>query len=369
MHSSRRGPGPRIALVSGFWGQNIGNAFFNIGGRKILQTAFPDRRIEFIQDQPGYRTFNNQRKGNPKKDIGLLRYLDIDYIVLQGPMLTVNFRYLWEDVLRDLTSRNTRIILLSAALFRYTEEEIRINREFLSDYPPAIVVTRDSVTYEAIRDCSDRVYDGIDSAFFVPDVYQPFDLHLEPYITVNFDRYPEPNIYVDTDESRRPSNVDLQFQALGQRWGVRSPRFQHALSRSGKWQAYVGALLDFRRLPKYVGGYLIVRPEHRSNPHVTWKIYKQPNALASDEPFTYFTIYSGSQLTLSDRVHACVVTLAFGKPAMLFSPTPRSALFSRLGLDGITRTPVTLDSEALEREKQAELEFMRSAVQYVEGKR
>ena len=78
----------RIALVSGFWGQNIGNAFFNIGGKWILEQAFPDARVDFIQDQPGYRTFHRQSKGNPRNDVGLLSRLKADAIVLQGPLLT-----------------------------------------------------------------------------------------------------------------------------------------------------------------------------------------------------------------------------------------------------------------------------------------
>ena len=32
----------RIGLVSGFWGQNIGNAFFNLGGKACLEAAGHD---------------------------------------------------------------------------------------------------------------------------------------------------------------------------------------------------------------------------------------------------------------------------------------------------------------------------------------
>jgi hypothetical protein len=135
-------------------------------------------------------------------------------------------------------------------------------------------------------------------------------------------------------------------------------------SRAGKAWAYIGALLDRRRLPSEIAGYTVVRPEHRFNPHITWKIYRQPNAVASDEPFTYFTVYAGSSLTLSDRVHACVATLAYGKPAMLFTPSPRARLFERLGLGTIREKPVTLNLDYLERERQAELQFLKQTVAY-----
>src|SRR5262249_47815542 len=82
----------RVAMVFGFWGQNVGNAFFNIGGKWILEQVFPDHDVALVQDQPGYRTFHDQRKGNPRNDLELLQYIQADYLVLQGPMLTRTFR-------------------------------------------------------------------------------------------------------------------------------------------------------------------------------------------------------------------------------------------------------------------------------------
>jgi hypothetical protein len=127
----------------------------------------------------------------------------------------------------------------------------------------------------------------------------------------------------------------------------------------------LGAMLDFRRLPSKIDDYLILRTHHRFNPHITWKIYSQPNAVASDEPFTYFTVYAGSEMTLSDRVHACVATLTYGKPAMLYHPTPRARLFERLDLSSIRQGPVSLNQDRLEEERQAELDFLRSAIEKI----
>jgi hypothetical protein len=351
---------PRIALVSGFWGQNIGNAFFNIGGKWILQEVFPEHDVDFIQDQPGLRTFHKQSTGNPKNDIGLLQYLKVDYIVLQGPMLTASFRALWERTFAALTRRGTRIILLGAAMFKYTDEEVEVNRHFLREYPPFLMSTRDHYTYQAFKDTCPHVYSGIDSAFFCPKVYTPFELALKPYVTINFDRFPEPDFTVSARSLE--GTFDKQIQALGCHWGMRIPRLQMRFSLKGKAWAYIGALFDRRRLPAEIAGYTVVRPEHRFNPHVTWKIYRQPNAVASDEPFTYFTVYAGTSLTLADRVHACVATLAYGKPAMLFTPSPRARLFERLGLGAIRERPVRLDPERLEEERQSELHFLKAAV-------
>jgi len=67
-------------------------------------------------------------------------------------------------------------------------------------------------------------------------------------------------------------------------------------------------------------------------------------------------------LTLGDRVHACVITLAYGNPAMLFTPSPRSRLFDRVGLNDIRTKPVTLDLDYLEVERTKEIEFLKNTI-------
>lgn len=350
----------RVALVGGFWAQNIGNAFFNIGGMRILKEVFNDYSVEFIQDQPGYWTFNFRR--NPIKDIGLLKHLETDYIVLQGPVLSKTFRKLWPETLRSLKKKGTKIVLLSVGLFKYTDEEIAIARKMLKEFPPFIICTRDHKTYEALADCCERSYSGIDSAFFVSDVYKPFPLDISPYVAINFDRQPEPRLQLHNN-SIKSSCFDGQFEFGGQYWYYKSPQFQKTLAIKGKIASYIGAFFDFRSLPSRIGSYTVVRPEHRFAPHIGWKIYRHGNAMVADEPFTYFTVYGGCSLTLSDRVHACVATLSYGNPAMLFSPSPRTYLFDRLGLSEIRNKPVKLESKVLEMEKKNEIKFLKTAIE------
>ncbi|MDA8743867.1 polysaccharide pyruvyl transferase family protein [Rubripirellula amarantea] len=355
---------PRGALVYGFWGQNIGNAFFNIGGKWIVENTFGPNVSE-IQDQPAYRTFHKKHSGNPKNDIKLLQYIDCDYVVLQGPMLTTSFRAIWEPTFKALKARGTKIILLSAGFFRYTDEEFDAAISFLKQYPPDMISSRDARTYEKIKDLAPLTYSGIDSAFFWPRAYTPVKLDMDPYITVNFDQYPEPNMTVSNAPlpGSVTANADQSFEALGRHWALKQPSLLKKFSAAGQWQCYLGARLDMRSLPEKIDGLTVMRPEHRVNPHITWKVYSQPGAIGSDEPFTYFTIYSQTELTLSDRVHACVATLAAGKPAMLCHPTPRAYLFERLGLDEIREKPVLLDLDMLHQEQESELAFLRDAAQ------
>ncbi|MGB1561412.1 MAG: polysaccharide pyruvyl transferase family protein [Sinimarinibacterium flocculans] len=357
---SRASAAPRVALVSGFWGQNIGNAFFNIGGKWILEQLFGENNVAFVQDQPGYRTFHNQLRGNPANDIEYLRLLDVDYIVLQGPLLTVGYPHLWENTFAALARKGTKIILLGAAFFKFREEEYAAARAFLQRYPPALISTRDSRSYEVLRSWGLDVplYDGLDSAYFVPKAFAPLRTTDQEYLAFTFDRYPEPTIALDA-----PAETSgIRFDFDGRSWCLQTPRLVSALAHRSKVQAYLGHLLDRRRLPREIAGRMVIRAEHRFNPHMTYKIYQHPNAMASDEPWTYFTLYANARMTLSDRVHACVATLAYGNPAMLFTPSPRAALFERVGCGDIRQRPVQLDLGYLEEQRQQQLTWLRAHV-------
>ena len=83
--------------------------------------------------------------------------------------------------------------------------------------------------------------------------------------------------------------------------------------------------------------------------------------MCSDEPFTYLTVYAGSSLTITDRVHACVATLAYGNPAILYKHSPRGQLFDRLGLGDVGERVRSLDPELLGKEQDDELNFLTTA--------
>lgn len=347
----------KIALVSGFWGQNIGNAFFNIGGKWILENAFPEATVNYVQDQPGYRTFNNQSKGNPVNDWGMLEKLDVDLVVIEGPIFTENLGPLWENTLKAYKQRGIRWGILGAALFRHSEKEMKHCKELLEKYPPIFFSSRDPQSYDFARPIIKNSHSGIDSAFFAPRAYKPFNLDTRKYVAVNFDRWPEPKITVDSAEPRKNTS---DFTYNNKTWHLDFPNLQMKMSDKNKWWSYIGSFLDYRKLSDEIDGLEVVRPEHRVNPHITPKVYKRRNAIASDEPWTYFTVYANAELTVSDRVHACVATLAYGGKAILFTPSPRARLFEALGLGEIRNKVVSLAPEILAEAQESELNFLRN---------
>ena len=353
----------RVALVSGFWAQNIGNAYFNIGGKWALEQVFGEGNVQFVQDKPQYRTFYDQSKGDPKNYAKLHERMDIDYLVLQGPLFTKNFIHIWGDTLKALQKRGVKFICLGSAFFKYTEDEIATIKGFFSEVPPAMISTRDSNTYAALKDIGVPVHDGIDSAFFVPRAIKPIPFVDEHYC-FNFDRFPEPTVSLGQSAN---SHADFSFKLDDNNWNLTLPKVQQWFSMKGKSQAYMGHLLDRRKLPSDINGIDILRPEHRYVPHMTHKIYQHPNSFVSDETFTYFSVYAASKLTLADRVHACVMSLAYGNPAMLFTISPRQSLFARLGLEDIRNKPVTLSAERLEEAQEGVLKFLRDNVELIES--
>ena len=349
----------RIALTSGHWGQNIGNAFFNVGGRWILEQVFPEATINFIQDQPGYRTFHNKLSGNPKNDFGIMKYLDLDLLVLQGPLLADSFPILWRDTLQALKDRGIRYGFLSTALFRHSASEIEANRKFIREFPPAFLSTRDSNTYENFKDLAPVSYDGIDSAFFVPKACQPPKLTCPPYMVMNFDRWPEPRVRIDAAPPRANSR-DFTFE--GNTWHLEMPGLFTRMADKNKYLSYIAAFMDFRKLPNSLNGRQVLRTEHRVNPFISRKVYQRPNMVCSDEPWTYFTVYANSELTVSDRVHACAATLAYGKPAVLFAKTSRARLFDRVGAGNVLKEVVQLAPESLESQRSQQIDFLRKSL-------
>ncbi|WP_421717901.1 polysaccharide pyruvyl transferase family protein [Algiphilus sp.] len=360
--SDKSNVAPRVALVCGQWGQNIGNAFFNIGGDYVLKRVFGEGGVGYHQDQPNYRTLHNKFKGNPANYVDFIRHLDIDYLVLQGPVLNGWMRKSWQTTFKALRENNTKVILLSCAFFKFDDGEISAVKSFLEDYPPALISTRDSRSYGILEEWLPSVpkYNGIDSGFFLNRCVAPFNVREGVrYITKNFDRYPEPEILTsDPGANYNSKKVEIE----GEHYWLSVPKFLDSQSHKGKVRAYLADVFDRRKLGRDFNGKMVVRLEHRFFPHMTHKIYRQPNATASDEPWTYVNIYANTDFTLSDRVHACVASLCFGRPAMLFTPSPRQALFGRVGVSDIRDKLVSLDLERLDHEQEAEIGWLRARV-------
>ena len=349
------------------WSPNIGNAFFALGIRHLLETVCPDARVILLSDQSAYLNFipgPNYRR-EPKNSIRYIDHIRPDYIVLAGSLLTEEFPRVWETSLQMLHRAGTRILLIGVGHYDYSPREVAFCRDLLKRYPPYVFISRDRRTYEGLHDVAEYSYDGIDGAYFIPEAFQPLNTDLPPYVVLNFDKTPEPRIETLSNSLSRLGDLwyeTINFGFQGQEWQVQFPKIRLAASRLvGKSFSFIlGPLGLHGTKQRQVSGLAIVRTDHQLNPIMIRRLFRGPNAFAGDIPYTYLNIYAQTELTLTDRVHAALVTMAYGRPAMLFSQSGRALIIERVGGKRITREPTILDMDVLTREKQSMIDFLRS---------
>jgi len=349
-----------ITYCGGFWSTNIGNSFFDLGIIHLLEKACPNDRIVFCDEQPG--NYWTESGTNPQNALNYIDSINSEYLAIAGPLLNKDFPKLWGDTFEKLFKKGVKLLLISVGCSAYTEEELDICRKFLKKYPPHMLISRDEYTYNNFKDLATHSYNGICCAFYIPDVYQSYKTDLDKYIVLNFDGSPLPPL-VDkivalagmenepTFEFGNGGKHDFKFDFLGKFWNL---DYKHKPIRLKNL---------FRNLsiksPNNIGDFKIIRTKHRTNSMSRREAFSKTNTFVSDIPFNYFNIYANTEVIFSNRVHACVATLAFGKPAMFFSDTPRGRLFERFEhLADIKKQPVSIPQHVLELEKKKQLEFL-----------
>jgi hypothetical protein len=359
-----------IAIPIG-WSTNIGNAFFAEGIKHILERAIPDCRAVLLTDQAAFLNLMPGRnyRHEPRNSLRYLDHIRPDYVVIAGSCLTEQFPRIWGESFRCLYEGGTKVLLVGAGHYDYSPREIEVCRDLLRRYPPHVFISRDHRTYEIFQDVCPHSYDGIDCAYFVPDVFEPIPTDLRPYIVVNFDKTPEPWIQVSangtfsaTDSRKGTSGNTILFDFQGHTWSLQFPRIRLKLSRLlDKGYAFtVGPMGLHGTHQSRAGERMIVRTDHALNPLMLRRIFRGPNAFAGDLPYTYYNLYAQTDLTLTDRIHAALVTLSYGRPAMLISRSGRASIIERVGGGEVTRKPTQLDMQVLVREKQSMIDFLKS---------
>jgi hypothetical protein len=158
-----------------------------------------------------------------------------------------------------------------------------------------------------LKDWREDVCLGMDCAFFANAFFSPLKLDLAPYVAANFDMGEEPT-FVET---------------LGN----------------------------------------VVRTNHHAVGPVHESIFSRRNLMISDVPTDYLTVYANAKEVHSDRVHACVVSLAYGTPVQLYFNTPRSGLFDSVGVaTTIGRELTVLNQERLNRIKEEQIQWTRRVI-------
>ena len=179
-----------IAYAGGFWGTNIGNAFFDLGCLYALKKTCPEAEIIFTLEQPAnYWQVNGT---NPPNALAYLENIKADFLVVAGPMISMSFPSFWRGAMEKLKRQGTKLVLLSAGCNGYDEGEKAVARAFLKEACLYALISRDEYTYDNYKDLARHSYNGICCALFSNDYFRPYDMSFEPYVVFNFETTYEP---------------------------------------------------------------------------------------------------------------------------------------------------------------------------------
>lgn len=338
----------RIVFFGSCWPTNIGNAFVNLGAIASLRQAIGDRGE--VEQVGGMSSYLAMRRGVTEHSLPFGRWLDADYVVMGGMTQCVAHLRSVEPNLRHFLGRGARLVIAGGSGEFYRDEEVADVRRFMERYPVYAFVSRDTHAYERYGDLATHSYDGIDSAFFVPDAVTPVRLCNEEYVVVNFDTLAEPEVRNAPNPSPR--------RKVGPPPGWR-PRLRAAARRVlRRTRSAAGSEAE----PIDAEGRLVVRTHHAVMPDAG-RAFEVPYTLASDLPTDYLSLYAYAHATYSDRIHACIATLALGGRARLYGGhVPRLRMFERVGAGEILERPVVLDAACIADERKRQVEFLRDVL-------
>lgn len=311
-----------IIYLRGGWSTNIGNAFIGLGMQHSLKVACADSVIHFASIMPDWLFSSAGR--DTKNALSIAQWIPADYLVVSGSVLCEVLIKPLTPALEKAKQNGTKFIINGGGGARYDKREVRNFRAFLKKYPPYAFVSRDRESFENYHDLAEYAHDGIDCGFFVSDCFTPTKLTLPPYVVFNFNTPPWKTLLKSLRDGTFPRGLRVKTPEIADK--------------------------------------LIVRTHHSSWHGVSGSMGKYPHTFISDEPEGYLNLYANAQATYTDRVHAAVATLVFGKPAKLFSLTPRRFLFNKVGADSITRGLTHLDESLLQAEKQKHLDFLKKVL-------
>jgi len=292
----------KILYYGGCWPTNIGNAFVNLGAVHLLRKATENRvQIFFWSGMSGYLFAIYKKSENTIPVSDLFR---CDYLVIAGMTLCKHFFYTQKITLEGFINQGTKIIIAGGGAGVYNKEEVKEVRRWLKRIPVYALISRDTYSYNEYGDLAVYSYDGIDSAFFISDYFPKLEIEKKNFVIFTFDHMSEPKIKTEKE---------------------------------------------------------IIRLHHYCWPPAFKKaFFKYHNTLISDLPTDYLTLYANASVVYSDRVHACIVSLAYGNKAMFFSKkSPRIRMFERVGASDINKKPVQLNMEKLKLEKEKQISFLK----------
>lgn len=333
----------KIALLTSVTFNNIGNGFIDLGAEAALMKALPlNAELFKVSSNANFAATMGQMfmlKENPiinwlwvhtmqraakklhdrsyktvktQNIFSMASMVKCDYFIIPGCVLTVPFFTIYGDLIKRKAEQGSKIIFLGASGNFYTEYEVKFVSEYLRKLQPYAIMTRDSLAYKYYANFTKNSYNGIDNVFFVNLLNLPqIDTDLTPYVVLNIE---EPKHYRIKEELK---NIFKEKN--------------------------------------------IVYSYHKPFPYTKVSKLVKNGVIVSDNPMDYLLLYRNASEVYSDRVHACIPTLAFGNKARLFSNSPMIALFENAKIPDVRERLVSI--EGLKEMQDKQIAFLASLLQ------
>lgn len=306
----------KILVENSSW-NNIGNGWFSFSLYFLLKSMYPQHEI-VMGESPvnvAFRIHNERQWDNSFK---LIEYERADIHVFPGPIVP-QLRREYRKTIEKLTKCGEKYCIISACGTGMSSSEISETREFMQKYPPIFFSTRDEYTYNTFKDYVPVAYNGICTAFLCGRTIPVSTFKMEkPFFISSFYTELEPT---------------FSMCGGGKKCNIENIEIEHHPTMYGL-PFWISRHFNFRReQQKEVGGMIIVRTVQNLNTRFNHINFAMPNSFISFNPLSYLEIVKSSEFTISDRVHACAVSLAMNHPARFLFNTPRAGIFDRMGFD------------------------------------
>ena len=304
-------------MVDNNVGGNIGEGWYRFGLIKMLEKHFPEHTI--YEGSGGmdlaFKIHSDTRKKNM---LNLREYESADLHILAGPILG-HFTQGWTDTIQKWHDRGEKYALVSISGTNLSRQKVADLSAFFEKYPPLFMATRDTQTYSIFKEYVPYIYDGICTSWLVDLNYEVPILKMDrPYFISSFYTEEEPK-YSLIDDNK---SVDLE-----------NLNVVHRKNHFGLPYKYSRWFNCWNEQQDSLGGMKIVRTIQDIGMRFNRLNYAMPNSFVSYNLLHYLELAKSAEFTVSDRVHACAISLACGRPAWFLFETPRAGIYTRLGLD------------------------------------
>ncbi|MDE1191338.1 MAG: polysaccharide pyruvyl transferase family protein [Arachidicoccus sp.] len=302
----------KILIENSTW-NNVGDGWYQYSLYYLFKQIYPQHDI-YLGEGPIKRAFRIKKEKLLNNALDLINYQEADLHVFSGPMIKSIFSD-YQTAIKKIKARGANYVFISVSGTALSKSEITEIGEFLEKYPPLFFSSRDEETYNNFSPYVKNSYNGMCSAFLVGKTIKTHPFKLEkPFFISSFYMELEPFFSVKKSEVFSIENLEIHHKK--KMYGLPFKYSRH---------------LNFSRThQKEVDNHLIVRTIQNLNTRFNHVNFAVPNSFISFNPLTYLDVTMSSEFVISDRVHACAIGLAMGKPARFLFHTPRAGIFDRL---------------------------------------